>query len=373
LSTWQRLAPLGGIPGRQTEESWIHTDARGAQRSYPMQVTNGKPFDVLSLKGTRLEEIREYAAFLQNTARKLYGSETRRSRLSHCPCCLADTGQHARETFRFFDVPFHRCGVCGHGFVLERPSDETLNAVFTDSSDHSSTYVDRASLEGRMREIIAPKLQWVLDQYARRSGGGRPGQGVDVGAGGGHFVAAMQRAGLQAAGYELSRASRAFAQEAFGIELRNADFLAASPSPTDLVTFWGLLEYTPEPRRFMEAARRWLSPQGLLIVEVPRLDCVGTAAQATNPYSIARHMDPTSHVNTFSDAGLATALVETGFRPVAAWYFGMDVYELLVQAALRLNDVAAIERLADMIPAVQACLDAGRQCDDIVIAAVPAD
>jgi 2-polyprenyl-3-methyl-5-hydroxy-6-metoxy-1,4-benzoquinol methylase len=372
MTTWQRLAPLGGISGSQTQESWIHTDERGRQRTYPMQVTNGKPFDVLSLKGTRLEEIREYASFLQNTARKLYGSETRRNRLVRCPCCLADTGEHARESFRFFDVPFHRCGVCGHGFVLDRPADDVLNAVFTDSGDHSSTYVDRASLEGRMSQIISPKLKWVLDVYARH-GGGQPRNGVDVGAGGGHFVAGMQRAGLDAAGYELSRASRAFAREAFGVELRDADFLAAAPEPTDLVTFWGLLEYTPEPRRFMETARKWISPRGLLIVEVPRLDCMGTAAQATNPYSIARHMDPTSHVNTFSDAGLATALVETGFRPVAAWYFGMDVYELLVQAALRLNDVAAIERLADMIPALQSCLDIGRQCDDIVIAAVPAD
>jgi len=82
-------------------------------------------------------------------------------------------------------------------------------------------------------------------------------------------------------------------------------------------------------------------------------------------------MDPTSHMNAFSDASLATALVETGFRPVAVWYFGMDVYEFLVQAALRLDDKRVLAELADFIPPLQASLDHGRQCDDLVIAACP--
>jgi hypothetical protein len=371
VKSWQRVSPMSGIPGVQSAETWVCTDLGGHEAKYPMRVTNGKPFDVLSLKGTKLSDVRDYAAFLERTAARLYASGAPRRRVSQCPCCLAETAEHARQTYQFFDVPFYRCAVCGNGFVLEQPSEAVLNSVFAESGDHSSVYVDRASLETRMREIIAPKLAWVLDVYDRHHGG-KPRHGLDVGAGGGHFVAAMGRAGLDGTGFELSTASRAFAAEAFGISLREEDFLRAPPRETDLMTFWGLLEYTPEPRRFLETARKWLAgSRGLLVIEVPRLECLGTAAQAQNPRSIARHMDPTSHVNTFSDAALATALVETGFTPVAAWYFGMDVYELLVQTALRLNDVAAIERMADMIPALQATLDHGRQCDDIVIAALP--
>jgi hypothetical protein len=86
---------------------------------------------------------------------------------------------------------------------------------------------------------------------------------------------------------------------------------------------------------------------------------------------VARHLDPTSHVNCFSDASLATALVTTGFKPVAAWYFGMDVYELVVQLALQLGDPSAVERLAPWIPELQASLDAARLCDDVIVAALP--
>jgi hypothetical protein len=64
--------------------------------------------------------------------------------------------------------------------------------------------------------------------------------------------------------------------------------------------------------------------------------------------------------------------METGFRPVAAWYFGMDFYEFLVQAALRLDEPRVLAELADLIPTLQASLDQGRQCDDLVIAARPA-
>lgn len=194
-----------------------------------------------------------------------------------------------------------------------------------------------------------------------------------MGAGGGHFVEGLRRRGLDVTGYELSRASRGFALEAFGLELVADDFLDDDRAQADILTMWGLLEYTPEPRRFLARARqRFADAGGLLVVEVPRFDALGTVVQGTNPDGVARHMDPTSHLNCFTEESLGTALVAEGFRPIAAWYFGMDAYELLVQAALRLDDEGAISALADMIPALQAACDAGRQCDDLIMAAVPA-
>jgi SAM-dependent methyltransferase len=228
--------------------------------------------------------------------------------------------------------------------------------------------VDRAAIDVRMEQIIAPKLDWCFDVYAQ--GGKRtPARVVDVGAGGGHFLAGALRRGLGVEGFEKSRASRAFAKEAFGLALRSDDFGTASIAPVDLVTFWGLLEYVQRPRELLAAARRALAPDGLLVVEVPRVDALGTMVQGEDGAVVARHMDPTSHVNAFSDESLCTALVEEGFRPVAAWYFGMDAWEFVVQAALRAGDDSLVGRLAEGIPMLQRALDRGRQCDDIVVAA----
>jgi hypothetical protein len=369
MSLWTRRTELGGPPRRQLVEQWDYERERRAL-SCEIEVTIGKTLDVLALKGTSLAEIRDYAGFLAGVAKRLYGPGAQTVEHRACPICRAeDIGSDALSVF---GVPYARCGQCGHGFVRQPPTAEALDAVFTESAAHSAVYVDRASLETRLAQIIAPKADWVLEQYRRRYRHA-PKTALDVGAGGGHFVEGMRRRNVMADGYERSRASRDFAVEAFGVTLRHGDFLSDPPERRDLVTMWGLLEYLPDPRRFLERARQWLNPaDGLLIVEVPRLDCLGTAIQREAPTSVARHMDPTSHMNAFTDASLATALVETGFRPIAAWYFGMDVYELFCQAALRLGNDETLPRLAELIPALQASLDDGRQCDDIVMAALPA-
>ena len=270
-----------------------------------------------------------------------------------------------------FGVPYVRCGRCRHVSVGARPQPEVLDAIFAESETHSSAYVDRSAIETRMTQIIAPKLDWCTEHFQGRNRR-QPRSVLDVGAGGGHFLAGAMRRGMAVEGFEKSRASRAFAREAFDLELREDDFLSAGGTPVDLITFWGLLEYVAQPRDFIAAALRRLTFDGMLVVEVPRVDSLGTLVQGMEGAVVARHMDPTTHVNGFTDASLCTALVEEGFIPVAAWYFGMDAYETCVQAALRANDPGLFEVLADFIPVIQQALDRGRQCDDIIIAAVPA-
>ena len=109
----------------------------------------------------------------------------------------------------------------------------------------------------------------------------------------------------------------------------------------------------------------------MIVVEVPRFDCVGTSIQRQYPDTVARHLDPTSHVNCFTDASLMTALLACGYKPVAAWYFGMDAYEFLVQLALHADACPVMEQFSSLIAPLQNCLDAGLLCDDIIVAAVP--
>jgi hypothetical protein len=368
VDRWTREAPLSGMSRSSRVETWRRVGQDGDVRNYPIEIKIGKPFDVIAIKGADFDGTRRYAKFLAETAGGLYGSSC--EIVKDCPACGLDTAS-AMEAFRIFGVPYHRCEACGHGFVRKRPSQQTLQGLFTDSAEHSEIYVDRAAAEQRLAQIVGPKLDWVLDVYMRTLGRG-PSRAIDVGAGGGHFVAGLAKAHIAAEGWELSATSRAFAKEAFGIILHGDDFVAAPPEPASLITFWGLLEYVPEPMLLLQAARNRLSrDSGLLVVEVPRFDALSTVVQSCNPGNVARHMDPTSHINCFSDTSLMTALVRSGFEPVAAWYFGMDVYELLVHVALRCGRDDVLQRCADMIPTLQASIDAGMQCDDLIVAARP--
>jgi len=370
MNLWNRCAPLTASQGQQ-EEIWIYSPPGRSPQKFTLTVRTGKPLDVIALKDTSLTETRDYATMLSKTAIRLYGQPETLSPVSICRCCGADA-DGATTVIRIFGVPYRRCSACGHVFVGDQPDEATINAVFRESEDHSHVYVDPRSIETRMQQVVSPKSDWSLNVY-REVVGGRPTSCIDVGAGGGHFVEGMRRLGIDAVGFELSQTSRTFAANAFGLNLLDQDFLESEAAPANLITMWGLLEYTPQPRKFLAQARRRLSPrEGLLVVEVPRFDALGTVSQAENPSNVARHMDPTSHLNCFSDASLATALVEEGFHPVAAWYFGMDAYELLIQTALRMDDERVMARMVDMIPALQASCDSGRQCDDLIIAAVPA-
>jgi len=368
---WSRTAPFSADYDPVRTESWhCHFDDSSVQ-SFDVSVRMGKPVDILSLKGIDLDEIRDYAVFLSNTASRLYGATGSGRHLSSCVCCCTPLSGTEKEVLRVFDVPYVRCQMCGHVLVAKQPTPEALRAVFSESERHSSTYVDHSVVETRLSQVVAPKVQWCLEQFSVTNSGKRPRSVIDVGAGGGHFLAGAARAGLRVDGFELSKASREFADEVFDIQLRNEDFLSAHCNRSDLVTFWGLLEYVPDPALFIAAARRVLTADGLLIVEVPRVDSLSTAVQSIPGAVVARHMDPTSHINAFSDESLMNLLVRGGFKPVAAWYFGMDIYEALIQMALRQGDPNFLESVADLIPRLQQSVDFGRQCDDIIVAAVP--
>lgn len=362
MSVWTRETTLG--PARDAVERW---SVDGEELSVEVRV--GKPLDVVALKDGSLGESREYERGLRATAGSLYAQT---SPVERCPCCQGSAFEPA-PGLTVFGVNYARCADCRHLFVGARPTRKEIEARLADDSQIASTYVDPRVLEVRMREVVQPKLDWIADLFGRSSG--REARSLlDVGAGGGHVVAGARRAGLAAEGIEISGPSRDFATEAFGVELHDCDFLA---SPTglgqfDVVSFFGLLEYVPEPRAFLAGARAAaVADGGMVVVEVPRADSLSTAAQAGHDAVIARHADPTTHVNLFSDASLMTALWDEGLRPVAAWYFGMDAFELLVQVAHALDDDTVVSKAAGTILALQDDLDTAWLCDDIVVAAVP--
>jgi hypothetical protein len=78
-----------------------------------------------------------------------------------------------------------------------------------------------------------------------------------------------------------------------------------------------------------------------------------------------------SHLHTFSDASLATLLLRAQLRIVAAWYFGMDAYELIVNLAMQQSDESLIYSRKDLITSLQSCIDAARACDGVAVIARP--
>lgn len=97
---------------------------------------------------------------------------------------------------------------------------------------------------------------------------------LDVGAGIGKAMVALQRAGFQVSGLEPSPSFRRAALDRAGIpelqlqlaSVETADFPA---SAFDFINFAAVLEHLPDPAAALQKALGWLKPNGLVYVEVP--------------------------------------------------------------------------------------------------------
>ncbi|MGE0392418.1 MAG: class I SAM-dependent methyltransferase [Vicinamibacterales bacterium] len=370
MNSWRRVTDLAPPEG-SIREIWQMVDGDSGRviESYPVQVRRGKPFDVLRSAGTNLRSLSGYADVARRAAHALYASVPGRH-VERCPCCAADARTHPAFS-EVYGATYRRCPDCRHVYVNPQPSVDALTTMFATADDFAREYTNADELEFRLREIIAPKLSWAREVYSTVYGCDLASV-LDVGAGGGHFVAGCRRAGLTAEGIEINTAAASFASRALNVSLHNIDFLTApAVGRFDLVTLWGVLEYVPEPGQFVRRACEAMSDRGLLVVEVPRADCLSTAVQREFPDQVWRHMSPATHVNLFSDASLATLLRAQGLRPVAVWTFGMDAYELVTQLATTLADQSALERLARVIGPLQQFIDSEDAGDDLLVAAVP--
>ncbi|HPG12085.1 MAG TPA: class I SAM-dependent methyltransferase, partial [Chitinophagaceae bacterium] len=198
---------------------------------------------------------------------------------------------------------------------------------------------------------------------------------LDIGAGGGHFVEACQRKNMQAKGFEFSESSIAFAKEAWDISLDHRDYTKAYQeyADYDVVTFWGLLEHVPNPLEFIKAASGSLNQRSdkMIVCRVPKWDSLSTGVQSLCSDTIVRHLDPLGHIMIYTESSLCELFRQIGYKPAAIWYYGMDMYELLMQIGHKSGNYDHLMKLGDLQQELQVLLDNFYLSDLMVMAFVP--
>ncbi|MEL7335150.1 MAG: hypothetical protein AAFN70_02985, partial [Planctomycetota bacterium] len=81
--------------------------------------------------------------------------------------------------------------------------------------------------------------------------------------------------------------------------------------------------------------------------------------------------DPMGHIMLFSDASAAELYVRSGFSPVAAWYYGMDVYESLMQISNHVGQYDALTGTGEIQIELQQFVDESRFSDGLTLVGVP--
>jgi SAM-dependent methyltransferase len=156
---------------------------------------------------------------------------------------------------------------------------------------------------------------------------------LDIGCGGGGFLARLLPLGVECHGTEFSAATAERASRIPGLRIR-VGTLSADDFPAgffDLVSAWHVLEHLPDPDRALRLSHLWLREGGFLLLAVPNID----SWQARVFRGSWFHLDPPRHLYHFNRRSLHDALRRAGFSVVreTTLSWEQNVYGI-VQSAL---------------------------------------
>lgn len=178
--------------------------------------------------------------------------------------------------------------------------------------DQPEEYFDReyfALHPGKVRY-----LEWLID-LLRRHGVGT-GRVLDVGSGYGFLLEALERAGYEPSGLELSPLAAERARERTAAVIATGSAEAPFPFPDGhfaAVTMLDVIEHLGDYPASLASCRRVLAPGGKLFVITLN---AGSLARPLLGRRWSWHLDPT-HIHMFSAGMLRRAFVDAGFAVTA--------------------------------------------------------
>jgi len=159
---------------------------------------------------------------------------------------------------------YYRCSDCRAAFLSPLPSDAELRMYYEADAYHYDADAPPGELGGFRR--------WHLN-VSRKIPAERAGDHLDFGCGPGYYMAYARSLGWKSTGVEYSeKSARTARNRGFSVVLESE--LATAPEGSfDLVTMIHSLEHLPDPSETLSLLARKLRPGGVLMVEVPYLDC----------------------------------------------------------------------------------------------------
>ncbi|MFO7813713.1 MAG: class I SAM-dependent methyltransferase [Pelovirga sp.] len=244
---------------------------------------------------------------------------THQDPFSRCKLCGQDS---STPTYRLGNGAIYRCPHCDFHFLNQLDGN-------VDTEDAGLSTAGRRYIESRISEgeHLHPLRLRLVQQHCSIN----KAMTLDIGAGLGRFMLLMQQQGAMVLGIEPSALRRAYAREAYGLELdpRLADdgyWQSSYARSFNLITLWDVIEHVDDPRSTLAAAATLLKPGGLICLDTPDREVlsyrlsqvVNRLSRGTLPlffsqfYSTVRY----GHKQIFTRRQITELLQDCGLVPV---------------------------------------------------------
>ena len=249
--------------------------------------------------------------------------------MTSCPCCHCGEskvlGAASDRLFHTTDKEFelHECGQCGIIFLAPTPREEEIASYYPcgywwQTADRSHQANSWHKLLDTYRQAIIRGLVRRIRRLATKVPGSRV-RLLDVGCGDGLFLAACEQPRWVLLGLDQSLDALGAARERalLGVTQGTVNSLPFGGDSVDLITMLHVLEHLPEPHQPLREVHRALSPDGLLVVQVPN-------ARSLQRYLFGRRwagFDAPRHLVNYSSKTLRALLEQNGFSLVWMSHF----------------------------------------------------
>lgn len=240
-----------------------------------------------------------------------------------CPICQNESTQVVIESQDFsltqerFSI--YHCSQCSLRFTVPVPSESEIGKYYKFIEYISHTDVKEGWMNLLYHKVraktLAQKTKWVQSLFT-----GHKGHLLDIGAGTGAFVNAMQEKDWKVTGLEPDTATREKAFENYKIKLQSTDALFDLPdNEYEVISMWHVLEHVHALKPYLQQCFKSLKQNGRLIIAVPNYTSFD--AKFYSKYWAA--YDLPRHLYHFSPASMATLMGQIGFEIVTIkpmWY-----------------------------------------------------
>ena len=327
----------------------------------------GKSFDFY--REVKADFFEENDALLDRSERQnsYYTNQPKRESCKICRSSLPETVDLVSH-----GVTYTFCGSCGHFNGRHDDSAEFAEQMYMTEagSDYARSYVDKQYWQ-RVASIYRPKAEFLVESLPER-----PVSILDVGCGGGHFVAACDQLNIAIRGIDVSETLISFGQrhlecgdEKLSHVAEEALFDEVAETDADVISAIGVIEHLREPHRFFDAFKKGRA--STLFYLVPMFSfavCVERAFPKVFPRLLSG-----GHTHLFTDRSIEKMNQILGSESVAEWRFGSDAMDLLRAFTVQLNNVEISKKFLDSfnedfnraLDGVQRALDHAHFCSEL--------